>query len=47
MSAKQINNMKIADLLPATLLFAGGVNWGLMGFFELEIRFCINERFIE
>ena len=37
MSVKQINYMKIADLIPATLLFVGGVNWGLMGFFGIDL----------
>jgi uncharacterized membrane protein YuzA (DUF378 family) len=34
MSVKHINYMKIADLIPATLLFVGGVSWGLMGLFR-------------
>ena len=29
--------MKVADLIPATILFAGGVNWGLMGFFGIDL----------
>jgi uncharacterized membrane protein YuzA (DUF378 family) len=29
--------MKIADLIPATLLFVGGVSWGLMGFFGFDL----------
>ena len=37
MSVKHINYMKIADLIPATLLFVGGVNWGLMGFFGFDL----------
>ncbi len=36
MSVKHINYMKIADLIPATLLFVGGVSWGLMGFFGFD-----------
>ena len=37
MSVKHINYMKIADLIPATLLFVGGVSWGLMGFFGFDL----------
>ena len=37
MSAKQIKYMKIVDLIPAILLFAGGINWGLMGFFGIDL----------
>lgn len=37
MSVKNINYMKIADLIPATLLFVGGVNWGLMGLFGIDL----------
>ncbi len=37
MSIKHINYMKISDLIPAALLFAGGVNWGLMGFFGIDL----------
>ena len=36
MPVKNINYMKIADLIPATLLFVGGVSWGLMGFFGFD-----------
>ncbi len=37
MSAKHIKYMKVIDLIPAALLFAGGVNWGLMGFFGIDL----------
>ena len=37
MSVKHLNYMKIADLIPATLLFVGGVNWGLMGIFGFDL----------
>jgi uncharacterized membrane protein YuzA (DUF378 family) len=29
--------MKVVDLIPAILLFAGGINWGLMGFFGIDL----------
>ncbi len=36
MSVNHINYMKIADLIPATLLFVGGISWGVMGFFGFD-----------
>ncbi len=29
--------MKIVDMIPAAILFIGGLNWGLVGFFNFDL----------
>jgi uncharacterized membrane protein YuzA (DUF378 family) len=29
--------MKVLDIITAVLLFIGGINWGLMGFFDFNL----------
>jgi hypothetical protein len=29
--------MKIVDMIPAVILFIGGLNWGLVGFFNFDL----------
>lgn len=37
MFTKHLSNMKIVDMIPAIILFIGGLNWGLVGFFNFDL----------
>ena len=37
MPDKPINYMKAVDMIAATFLFAGGINWGLVGIFNFDL----------
>ncbi len=37
MTGKDVRNMKIVDLIAATFLFIGGINWGLVGLFGFDL----------
>ena len=37
MSSKQFSLMKSIDMISATILFIGGLNWGLIGFFNFNL----------
>lgn len=37
MPDKAINYMKTIDMIAATFLFVGGINWGLVGLFNFDL----------
>ena len=37
MSTKDFSFMKTIDLIAATFLFVGGINWGLVGLFDFNL----------
>ncbi len=37
MFIKNLNFMKTIDMVAAVLLFAGGINWGLVGLFDFNL----------
>lgn len=37
MTSRAVNYLKIVDIVTGTLLILGGLNWGLVGFFGLDL----------
>lgn len=37
MTTKDVSYLKVADIIPAAILFIGGLNWGLVGFFDFNL----------
>jgi uncharacterized membrane protein YuzA (DUF378 family) len=37
MTSKKTNYLKVVDIITGVLLIIGGINWGLVGFFGIDI----------